>query len=445
MLQTLSNIDGEEYFQVLKELYDLRGIKLGLDIIKGLLKELGNPERDYPIILIGGTNGKGSTVATISSILREYGFRVGVFTKPHLCRFTERIVVDNREIDRKEVVEYYWKIKQAGEKVSEKLGRFPTFFEASTAMAFEYFSEKKVDVAVVEVGMGGRLDATNACDPLVSVITNVSLEHTKYLGDTVEKIAFEKSGIIRPGRPIVSACSGSALRVIEERCRELGSELILVGRDVKYNVSKSDLNGLEMSMTLKRMAFNDLKVSLRGKFQAENVSTAVASVSKFLELIGGYDLDDSILRNGLKKVSWPGRLEPVSMKPLVILDCAKDPTAAEALVSSLEEIVPGERFTTIVSISSDKDYVRILTSLAKITDRFVLTRHSVMGRALPVENMAEVLNGLNARFDTEPTVKEAVKNTIASANNDSKILITGSVFTVGEARPLWSGEFYDGF
>ncbi|MEM2821458.1 MAG: Mur ligase family protein, partial [Thermoproteota archaeon] len=289
----MSNIDGEEYFQVLKELYDLRGIKLGLDIIKGLLKELGNPERDYPIILIGGTNGKGSTVATISSILREYGFRVGVFTKPHLCRFTERIVVDNREIDRKEVVEYYWKIKQAGEKVSEKLGRFPTFFEASTAMAFEYFSEKKVDVAVVEVGMGGRLDATNACDPLVSVITNVSLEHTKYLGDTVEKIAFEKSGIIRPGRPIVSACSGSALRVIEERCRELGSELILVGRDVKYNVSKSDLNGLEMSMTLKRMAFNDLKVSLRGKFQAENVSTAVASVSKFLELIGGYDLDDS--------------------------------------------------------------------------------------------------------------------------------------------------------
>lgn len=440
----MSNID-EEYFQVLKELYDLRGIKLGLDIIKGLLKELGNPERDYPIILVGGTNGKGSTVATISSILREYGFRVGVFTKPHLCRFTERIVVDNREIDRKEVVEYYWRIKQAGERVSEKLGRFPTFFESSTAMAFEYFSEKKVDVAVVEVGMGGRLDATNACDPLVSVITNVSLEHTKYLGDTVEKIAFEKSGIIRPGRPTVSACSGSALGVIEERCRELGSELTLVGRDVKYEVLKSDLSGLEINMFLKGIVFNNLRISLRGRFQAENVSTAVASVSKFLELMGRNDLDDNALRNGLRKVSWPGRLEPVSMKPLVILDCAKDPAAAEALVSSLEEIVPDEKFTTIVSISSDKDYVKILNSLTRITERFVLTRHGVMGRALPIESMAEVLNGLNARFDSEPTVKEAVRNTMASANDDSKILITGSVFTVGEARPLWSREFYDGF
>ncbi|MEM2608743.1 MAG: folylpolyglutamate synthase/dihydrofolate synthase family protein [Thermoproteota archaeon] len=441
----MSNDTDEEYFQVLKELYGLRGIKLGLDIIKGLLKELGDPERDYPIILVGGTNGKGSTVATISSILREYGFRVGVFAKPHLCRFTERIVVDNREIDRKEVVEYYWRIRQAGEKVSEKLGRFPTFFEFSTAMAFKYFSEKKVDLAVVEVGMGGRLDATNACDPLVSVITNISLEHTKYLGDTVEKIAFEKSGIIRPGRPTVSACSGSALRVIEERCRELGSELILVGRDVKYEVLKSDLSGLEMNMFLKGMVFNNLGVSLRGRFQAENVSTAVASVSKFLELMGRNDLDNNALRNGLRKVSWPGRLEPVSMEPLVILDCAKDPAAAEALVSSLEEIFPGEKFTTIVSISSDKDYVKILTSLARITDRFVLTRHGVMGRALSIESMAEVLNGLNARFNSEPTVREAVKNTVASANDDSKILITGSVFTVGEARPLWSGEFYDGF
>ncbi|MEM3712316.1 MAG: folylpolyglutamate synthase/dihydrofolate synthase family protein [Thermoproteota archaeon] len=435
----------EEYFKVLKELYDLRGIKLGLEIIKGFLKELGNPEQDYPIILVGGTNGKGSTVATISSILRESGLRVGTFTKPHLCRFTERIAVNGDEIDRKEVVEYYWRMKEVGEKVSEKLGRFPTFFEFSTAMAFEYFSKKRVDVAVVEVGMGGRLDATNACDPLISVITNVSLEHTKYLGDTVEKIAFEKSGIIRPDRPTVSACSGPALRVIEERCKELGSELTLVGRDVKYEVLKSDLNGLQMNMMLKGKTFSGLMVSLRGRFQARNVSTAIASVYKFFELMGENDLDGEILRSGLKKVSWPGRLEPVNTKPLVVLDCAKDPAAAEALVSSLEEIVPDEKFTTIVSISSDKDYFKILASLARITDKFVLTRHGVMGRALPIESMVEVLNGLNAKFSSQPTVKEAVENTMTSADEDSKILITGSVFTVGEARPLWSGEFYDGF
>jgi len=441
----LSSTVEEEYFKVLRELYDLRGIKLGLDVIKGLLEELGNPEKDYPVILVGGTNGKGSTVATISSILREIGFRVGVFTKPHLCRFTERIVVDGSEIDRKEVVESYWKIREAGEKVSKKLGRFPTFFECNTAMAFKYFSDKKVDVAVVEVGMGGRLDATNACEPLVSVITNVSLEHTKHLGDTVEKIAFEKSGIIRQGKPTVSACSGPALKVVKERCRELGSELTLVGRDVKHEVLKSDLNGLEMNIFLKNKSFNNLNVSLRGRFQAENVSTAVASVSKFLELMGEDDLTEGSLRRGLTKVSWPGRLEPISRVPLVILDCAKDPAAAEALVSSLEEIAPSGEFTTVVSISSDKDYVKILTSLSRITGRFVLTKHSVMGRALPIETMAEVLGGLNAKFVSEPTLTEAVKHAVASAGENGKILITGSVFTVGEARPIWSGESYDGF
>jgi len=441
----LSNAAEEEYFKVLQELYNLRGIKLGLDIVKGLLEELEHPEKDYSIILVGGTNGKGSTVAAISSILRESGLKVGTFTKPHLCRFTERIVVDGREMDRREVVDSYWEIKEAGGRVSERLGRFPTFFECCTAMAFKYFSDKKVDAAVVEVGMGGRLDATNACDPLVSVITNVSLEHTKYLGDTVEKIAFEKSGIIRPGRPTVSACSGPALKVVEDRCKELGSDLTLVGRDVKHRVVKSDLNGLKMSIELNGLELNDLTVSLRGRFQAENVSTAVASAFKFFESTGKRGLRDETIRKGLANVHWPGRLEPISMRPLVILDCAKDPAAAEALVSSLEEILPGVKFTTVVSISSDKDYAKILTSLARITERFVLTRHSVMGRALPIESMAEVLRGLNAKFSVEPSVKEAVKNSMSLVGEDGGVLVTGSVFTVGEARPIWTGEFYDGF
>lgn len=437
--------DDKEYVRVLNELYGLRGIKLGLDVIKGVLSELGNPEKDYPIILVGGTNGKGSTVAVISSLLHEKGLRVGVFTKPHLCRFTERIVVDGQEITRREVVETYEEVRDAGEKVSVKMGRLPTFFECSVAMAYKYFSEKRVDVAVVEIGMGGRLDATNACDPVVSVITNVSLEHTKHLGDTVEKIAFEKSGIIRPGRPTVSACSEPALRVVEERCRELGSDLTLIGRDVKYRVLKSDLNGLKMDIALKNLTFNDLKVSLRGRFQAGNVSTAVTSVFKFFELMGQHDLDDDSLRRGLSRVSWPGRLEPIRMSPLVILDCAKDPAAAEALTSSLEEVLPGSRFKTIVSISSDKEYDKMLRSLARVTDEFILTRHGVMERALPVEAMANVLRGLNAKFSSEPTVREAVEKALSSSSRDDKILITGSVFTVGEARPIWSGEPYDGF
>lgn len=437
--------DDAEYIRVLKELYELSGIKLGLDVVKGVLNELGNPEQDYPIILVGGTNGKGSTTAMISSILREEGLRVGMFTKPHLCRFTERIAVDGREITRSEVVRAYEEVKEAGEKVSREVGRFPTFFECCVSMAYKYFSTKKVDVAVVEVGMGGRLDATNACDPAISVITNVSLEHMKYLGDTVEKIAFEKAGIIRRGRPTVSACSGSALKVIEERCRELGSELTLIPRDVRHRVLKSDLTGITLDVELGKTRLKNLKVSLRGSFQATNVSTAVASYLKFSETMGKSNFDEEALRRGLANVVWPGRLELISKRPIVILDCAKDPAAAEALSSSIEEMLPGVKFKTVISISSDKKYDEILRSVARITDEFVLTKHGVMGRALPIESMEDVLKSLNAKYSSEPTVREAVSRALTYAGEEGRILVTGSVFTVGEARPIWSGEPYDGF
>lgn len=435
----------DEYIEVLRDLYGLRGIKLGLDIISGLLKELGNPEQDYPVILVGGTNGKGSTTAMISSILHEEGLRVGRFTKPHLCRFTERIVVDDHEITKREVVEIYDDVKLAGEKVLNRLGRFPTFFECCVAMAYKYFSKSRVDVAVVEVGMGGRLDATNACNPAVSVITNVSLEHKNHLGDTVEKIASEKAGIIRPGRPTVSACSGPALKVIEERCTTLGSELTAVSKDAKYRVLKSNLTGLDLDVKLGDMCFPSLKVNMRGRFQAENALTAVASVLKSSEVIAKVNFDEQALRRGLMKVAFPGRLEPINYEPLVILDCAKDPSAAEALTMSIEEVLPRQDFKTVVSISSDKDYEKILSSLVKITEEFILTRHSVMGRALPIESMAQVLRGLGAKYVSEPTVKDAVRHALASAGKCGRVLVTGSVFTVGEARPIWSGELFDGF
>ncbi|MGQ9596653.1 MAG: bifunctional folylpolyglutamate synthase/dihydrofolate synthase [Thermoproteota archaeon] len=437
--------DDAEYIRVLKELYELRGIKLGLDVVKGVLNELGNPEQDYPIILVGGTNGKGSTTTMISSILREEGLRVGMFTKPHLCRFTERIAVDGREITRSEVVRTYEEVKEAGEKVSREVGRFPTFFECCVSMAYKYFSTKKVDVAVVEVGMGGRLDATNACDPAISVITNVSLEHIKHLGDTVEKIAFEKAGIIRRGRPTISACSGSALKVIEERCRELGSELTLIPRDVRHRVLKSDLTGITLDVELGKTLLKSLKVSLRGRFQADNISTAVASCLKFSEIMGESNFDENALRRGLANIIWPGRLELISKRPIVILDCAKDPAAAEALSSSIEEMLPGVKFKTVISISSDKNYGEILRSVARITDEFILTKHGVMGRALPIESMEDVLKSLNAKYSSEPTVREAVSRALTYAGEEGRILVTGSVFTVGEARPIWSGEPYDGF
>lgn len=437
--------DSDEYTEVLKELYELRGVKLGLEVVRGLLNELGNPEEDYPIILVGGTNGKGSTIAMMSSILSEAGLRVGRFTKPHLCRFTERIAVDGQEITKREVVDLYNYVKAAGERVSKKMGRFPTFFECCVAMAYEYFSGKHVDIAVVEVGMGGRLDATNACDPAVSVITNVSLEHKNHLGDTVEEIAMEKAGIIRPGRPTLSACSGTALKVIEGRCATLGSYLTAVSRDVVFRVLRSDLSGIEMDFDLGDTSLPKVKVNMRGRFQAVNAATAITSVLKSSEVLDKVALDEQAIRRGLGKVIWPGRLEPVSTEPLVLLDCAKDPSAADALASSLEEMLPDSKFETVVSISSDKEYDKILASLSIVTEEFVLTRHGVMGRALPIEKMAGFLEGLGAKYSSEPTVRDALMRAITSAGKGGKVLVTGSVFTVGEARPIWSGEPYDGF
>jgi dihydrofolate synthase/folylpolyglutamate synthase len=413
--------------------------------VKELLRTLGNPERDYPIILVGGTNGKGSTAAMISSILDNGSMKVGTFTKPHLCRFTERMVIGGTEITQKETVDVYHRVKDASDKLSEKGLRYPTFFELSVAMAYAYFSTKQVDVAVMEVGMGGRLDATNACLPTVSVITNVSLEHTSHLGETVEKIAVEKGGIIKPGVPTVTTCSAPALEIIERICNDLGSKLTVVPRDFGFLVSASDLDGVKMSVISQVVTLPELKVALVGRFQATNAALAIASVLQFVERIGHAPLSPISFAKGLEMVRWPGRIEIMQENPLVILDCAKDPFAASTLVSELAEILPWGKFKTVVSISSDKDYGKILTSLHEITEEFILTRHSVMGRALPVENMACVLDELGAKYVCEPTVRDAVRKAMQCSEKSGDILVTGSVFTVGEARPIWTQEPCDGF
>jgi len=298
-------------------LYSLRGkgAKLGLGRVRSLAEALDSPQKEFRSVLIGGTSGKGSTAAMLSSILKEAGFRVGTFTSPHLSSLTERIAVNGEPIKENELGEIIEKIKAAVEKME---GEHPTFFEVMAAAAFCYFREKEVDFAVLEVGLGGRLDATNITEPAVSVITNVSLEHTRVLGDTIEKIAKEKAGIIQSNGILVTAAQGKALDVLENICRERNSAIIKVGKDITFKGLESAARGQRFSVMLPGKSY-ELFVPLLGKHQLMNAACAVGAAYA-LERQGS-GIPENALRQGLRNVRWPGRIEIVQEKPLVVLDC----------------------------------------------------------------------------------------------------------------------------
>ena len=405
------------YQDVTDYIYNLQrfGIKLGLTNITHLLELIGNPQKNYKTILVGGTSGKGSTVAMISSILQEAGFRVGTFTSPHLSSFTERIIVNKKRIPEKDVVRIINEIKPAMDEM-EKDPRFqhPTFFEVTTALAFKYFSEQKVDFAVLEVGMGGRLDATNVVDSLVSVITNVYLEHTKYLGNTVKKIAREKAGIIKNnGMLITSTEDDEVFSLFKKICEEKNSRIFRVRGKIKY------------------------KIPLLGDHQLWNASAAVGAIEslKFHDIT----IPEGAIKNGLKNVKWPGRLEIIQRKPLVVLDCAKDPVAMRKLKEALANF-KYDKLILVISISSDKDIQSMMNEIVPISDFVLITKHKVMGRGTDPKILAKKVKKHSKDFMIIEDVKDAVKKGLSLSGNKDMMLVTGSLFTVGEARELWFKE-----
>jgi len=422
-----------EYKKTIKYITSLNkfGIKLGLRRIKKLLDALGNPEKDFRAIHVAGTNGKGSVCAMTASILRECGYKTGLYTSPHLIDFRERIIINGKKIPKNDVCKLMKKIRQA----AGKMKIHPTYFEVITALAFKYFSEEKVDFAVVEVGMGGRFDATNVVEPEVSIITNVFLEHTAYLGRTIKKIAKEKAGIIKNKRPVITSATGDAIKVIEKKCNETKSNLIVLNKKsfVKKKIGLKNQRFVVFGLNGKY----DIETKLVGQHQMLNACCAVVCA----ELLG---IDKNKIIKGLKKASWPGRFETIQKKPTIILDSAHNPDGIEALKKTLLEIFGDKKIIFLVSICSDKDIKKMIKEISPLTKELIITRHNVMNRAAEPEKIKSIAK----RYIDKITIKEEIKDAAKYVKNITKaedvICITGSIFTVAEFKKVLNGGSFDG-
>ena len=405
------------------------GIKLGLERIKYICKKLGNPQDNYQIIHVGGSNGKGSVCQFLNSILCLNGYKTGVYTSPHLQRFSERVVVDEKEISEREVVSLIEKIKSIVEEMKDN----PTFFEVTTAMAFQYFSDKKVEYAIIEVGLGGRFDATNIVNPLVSVITNVSLEHQDRLGKKIEEIAFEKAGIIKKKVAVATATSGKALEVIKKKLIENNNSAIFVDKNFYEKIS----GGIDWQQYIIHGVLKDynLKIQMPGTFQGENLAVTIAIVET-LQRNGVFITDESIVK-GVESTKYIGRMEIFGFEPILLLDGAHNIAGISALKNSIEKDFVFKKFILVIGILSDKNIDEMLKIITPIADLVIVTKSSNERACNPVVLKEKTLN---AGFKKEIAVKEKLKDAIdfakSVAKKDDLILITGSIFTVGDTREI---------
>ncbi|MFA5895287.1 MAG: folylpolyglutamate synthase/dihydrofolate synthase family protein [Thermoplasmata archaeon] len=419
-----------DYEAALEQLYRLErfGIKLGLDNMRKLLALLGDPHRGLKAIHVTGTNGKGSVSALSASVLQAAGYRVGLYTSPHLVRFNERIRVDGVPIADEDLLRLWSGIQPVMEAMTaERAVNKPTFFEVTTAMAFEHFRERNVDAVVIEVGMGGRLDATNVIDGTVAVLTRVGLEHTEHLGRTVDRIAREKAGIIKPASRAVTV-NQEALPVIEERCREIHVPLTVVGRDVHAERISQDLRGQRIRV---RGEFGELDVqtSLLGSFQVENVGMAVTAATEMRR--AGFQIPDEAILRGIAATRWPARFQVIREEPLVLVDGSHNGPAATALSAAFVELFPGRKCRLVVGILSDKDLRGMAVALGPLASHVFACRPK-SHRAYSAEEVASAFRAF-APGEAIPHVPAAIDAAILGTSSEDIILITGSIYTAGEA------------
>ena len=415
---------------ILKELYGLErfGMKLGLANITELLRRIGDPHLKFPAVHVTGSNGKGSVCAFIESILREAGFNAGLYTSPHLIRFNERIRVGGREIPDSDVARLYEFVKpHAAAMAGEQKAKQPTFFEITTAMAFQYFMERKVDIAVVEVGMGGGMDATNVVRPEACVLTRVSLEHTEHLGMTIRRIAGEKSGILKPGVPAVTL-DQEALATIEERARELACPLTVVGREVKYERTGGALAGQAINWA--GTTATRVSTVMLGAHQAENAALALAAAESLESR--GWRIGEDAKRTGIAKMRWPARFQLVRRSPPVVIDGAHNPGGARCLRDSLREYLPGRRAVLVMGMLADKDLAVYADTLAPLTAYAIATKPR-SERASAPEDIAATYKQLGVSSEVVEDVPAAIRRGLSLASADRPLLITGSLYLAGEA------------
>lgn len=441
-----------DYERTLAMPYGQRDFKL--DRMHELLARLGDPHADLRIVHVAGTKGKGSTAAMIAAIATAAGNRTGLYTSPHLDRVEERLAIDGEPCSTEDLVDLILRVRpvvaqmdaaRAGEPGT--LG--PTYFEVLTALALLHFAERRVDLAVLEVGLGGRLDSTNVCQPEVAVITSISFDHMQQLGNTLAAIAAEKAGIIKPRIPVVSGVTGDEpRRVIEEVARRNESLLLELGRD--FDVAYYPPEHLETASELSRLDFvsraggrteeyRNVALNLLGKHQSANAAVALATIGQLRR--AGWDLDESAARQGLAQVRWPARIEVVSRRPVVVLDAAHNVASVEAFVRALDESFSTPRRILVFATTKDKDAAGMLRIVLPKFDRVIFTRYRNNPRGVPpeeLEALARQSSPTPCTVAADPSA--AWREAAALARPEDLIGITGSFFIAAEIRSSISGR-----
>ena len=413
------------------------GIKLGLENVTEFLSRIGNPQNDLRSVHVTGTNGKGSVCAFASEMLQMHGLKVGLYTSPHLVDFRERIKINDEEIPEDEVVRLGLELKTHMESMaSEDDEKQLTFFEFTTGLAFKYFSEQKVDIVVAEVGMGGRLDATNVLNPDVAVITRIGLEHTNYLGSSIAQIAREKAGIIK-GEANVITCErrDEALAVIRIACEKKGVKLKMIDSDFGIDNARQSLNGTHFDYKGERTLIG-LETRLIGEYQAENASAAIAVIEELSRR--GIIVSDQEIRKGVERTRWPGRLDVVSQNPLVVFDGSHNPDGVRTTVRVLGDlnVTP---LTYVLGCMDDKDVREIARSIAPSASKIICT-HAKYKRALPAGKLATVVKEeFTGRMETYEDSAQAFRRGIEDIAGKGTCVI-GSLYLVGEAIQWWERE-----
>ncbi len=420
-------------------------VNFNLDRMRRMMELLGDPQETYKTIHVAGTKGKGSTSAMIANALQVQGYKVGFYTSPHLEDYVERIQVNRKPISHEELTELINYMKPFIAQVPEI-----TTFELTTALGFLYFARKGVDIAVIEVGLGGRLDATNILDPMVSVITSLSYDHTSVLGDTLAQIAGEKAGIVKPGRDVViSPQKDEALKVVENIAKERNAPLTLVGRDYCFSELTHSLKNQTMAIwpasdqsladafiekSSREWQPTQLDIPLLGRHQVENAATAYVTLQIARKL--GLSISEDAIKKGFSTVWWPGRFEILQTSPFVIVDSAHNRDSALKLRLALDDYLPGIPVIMVFGASEDKDIQGMFTELLPRVKKVIATQ-SVHPRALDPEKLVELAHTFGCAAQAVVPISDALKAAIEQANGKDAIVITGSLFVAAAIRSTW--------
>ncbi len=401
------------------------GWKLSLDRIQALCAHFGHPERKFRSVHVAGSNGKGSTATMIASIFQEAGHRTGLYLSPYVYDVRERIQVNGGMIPQSEFARLMTRIKPAVEEVAAMPGvGHPTEFEVKTLLGFLYFAEQECELAVIEVGLGGRFDATNVIFPEVSVITNISLDHTDRLGHTLAEIAGEKAGIIKDKIPCVTSATGDALRVIAQECHDHDANLWRLGEEVTYEVSDGQL-----AVHVGRHTYDGLTLQLKGEHQYANAALAVAAIDQLIR--EHIPIADSAIRAGLANATLPGRFEVRDGQPPLVLDGAHNPAKMDAFLKTLQDEYPGRNYHFVVGAVRGHHFEESLAKVLPLAASVIATQ-TANERAVPAEDVAEALRKTMPGVEVAPSVPEAVKAAQAKAAPDDVVCVTGTFYIVGE-------------